>query len=118
MYNHRDDAINVDSQTLANAWQATLPSTLDPWDKATVMVDEGVPQGLRIHIANAGHQLYSFDFACAYVDPREVQVQLVDVERAGKTVDERTEVIQEMTQNYIRHIHECAQALQSITNKH
>jgi len=117
MYNQRDDGFSIDQQALVQAWQNTLPGTLDPWDKATVMADEGVPHGLRIHIDNAGHQMYSFDFSCSYVDPREVAVRLIDVERAGQHVDERTETIQELTQNYIRHIHECAQTLQSITHK-
>ena len=117
MYNHSEDALQVDQQTLVQAWQQTLPEKLEPWGKATVLTDEAVPEGFRIHIDNAGRQMYSFDFACAYVDSREVNVQLVDVERDGQTVDERTEVIQEMTQNYIRHIHECAQALQSMTHK-
>lgn len=117
MYNQNGDILQVSQQELVQAWQTTLPETLDPWDRATVMVDEAVPQGMRIHIDNTGHQMYSFDFACAYVDQREINVQLIDVERAGQTVDERTEIIQEMTQNYIRHIHECAQALQSLTHK-
>lgn len=117
MYNQNGDSLPISQQELIQAWQNTLPETLNPGDRATVMADEAVPQGMRIHIDNTGHQMYSFDFACAYVDQREINVQLIDVERAGQTVDERTEIIQEMTQNYIRHIHECAQTLQSLTHK-
>lgn len=113
---HNNEGLGIDQAQLVQAWQQTLPTMLDPTDKAIVLADEGVQNGLRIHIDAAGHQHYSFDFECAYVDPHEVRVQLVDVERDGRTVDERTEVIQELTQNYIRHIHECAQALQDITD--
>lgn len=107
---------SIDQTQLVAAWQQTLPTTLDPSDQATVRADEAIPQGLRIHIEAAGHQAYSFDFECAYVDHHEVQVKLVDVEKDGRHIDERTEVIQELTQNYIRHIHECAQALQNLTH--
>ncbi|UHA75282.1 hypothetical protein [Paenibacillus sp. 481] len=113
---HRDESIQIDQAQLAAAWQQTLPCLLDAGDKATVLPDEGVPNGLRIHIDTAGRQLYSFDFQCKYVDSREVRLDLVDVERDGRTVDERTPIIQELTQNYARHIHECAQALHDLTH--
>lgn len=59
---------------------------------------------------------YSFDFQCTYMDRREVKVELVDVEREGATVNEQSEQVQNLTEDYVRHIHECAQALQRITN--
>lgn len=113
---HNNDLVPVDQQQLVDAWQRTLPTTLKAGDQAEVLADEANPNALRIHIDAAGRQMYSFDFQCAYMDAREVRVDLVDVERDGETVDERTEVIQELAQNYMRHIHECAQALHKITN--
>ena len=71
---------------------------------------------LRIHIETAGHTKYSMDFHCTYVDQREVAVQLIDVEADGISVDEHTQIIQDLAEDYVRHIHECAQALQEVTN--
>lgn len=111
-----NDELQVDQNTLVNAWQQQLPEHLNPGDSAQVLADLGDPKGLRVHIDAAGRQFYSFDFQCSYVDQREVQVDLVDVERAGATIDERGDEIQGMTAEYVRNIHECAQALQRITN--
>jgi len=109
--------LNMDQNELVDAWQEVLPQVLNVGDQAQVMADEADQQAIRIHIDTAGHQMYSFDFKCAYVDSREVEVQLVDVERDGRTTDERTESIQELAYDYKRHIHECAQSLQSKTNR-
>ncbi|GGH38271.1 hypothetical protein [Paenibacillus segetis] len=111
-----NEEFNLDQTTLVNAWQQQLPEHLGPGESAQVLADLGDPQGIRLHIEASGHQMYSFDFQCSYMDPREVRVDLVDVECDGLTVDEHTENIQEMTQDYVRHIHECAQALHRITN--
>lgn len=108
---------NVDQNELVQAWQQQLPNLLNPGDSADVLADQRDPQGLRVHIDVAGHQMYSLDFSCSYVDPREVTVQLVDVERDGLHVDERSDVIQGLAKDYTRNIHECAQALQNITNR-
>ncbi|MEK3732726.1 MULTISPECIES: hypothetical protein [Paenibacillus] len=108
--------LNVNQETLVSAWQERLGTILKPGDRAEVAADEGNPQAVRIHIDTAGRQDYSFDFQCTYVDSREVRVDLVDVERAGATTDERNENIQGMVSDYTRHIHECAQALQQITH--
>lgn len=107
--------LNIDQTELVGAWQERLPQVLNVGDQAQVMADEADQQAIRIHIATAGHEMYSFDFKCAYVDSREVSVQLIDVERDGQTTDERTEPIQELAHDYTRHIHECAQSLQSQT---
>ncbi|MBE9917714.1 hypothetical protein G8C92_27300 [Paenibacillus donghaensis] len=111
---NRDFQLNQDQ--LVDAWQAQLPQSLDPSDTAQVLADEANPSALRIHIDTAGRTMYSFDFQCSYLDTREVKVDLVDVEREGRTVDERTEVIQDMAQEYTRQIHECAQALHDVTH--
>lgn len=108
--------LNMDQAALVNAWQERLPTVLKPGDRAEVAPDMANPQAVRIHIDTAGRQDYSFDFECRYVDSREVEVKLVDVERAGVVIDERSENIQGMAGDYTRHIHECAQALQQITN--
>ncbi len=106
----------LDQDQLVQAWRSQLPQNLDPSDSAQVFADEANPNALRIHIDSAGRTMYSFDFQCSYLDTREVKVDLVDVERDGQTVDERTEVIQDMTQGYTRQIHECAQALHDVTH--
>ncbi|MWV47611.1 hypothetical protein GRF59_28965 [Paenibacillus sp. HJL G12] len=111
---NRDFQLNQNQ--LVHAWQSQLPQNLDPSDSAQVFADEANPNALRIHIDTAGRQMYSFDFQCSYMDTREVKVDLVDVEREGRTVDERTEVIQDMAQGYSRQIHECAQALHDVTH--
>ncbi|MFP4978914.1 hypothetical protein ACE6ED_26150 [Paenibacillus sp. CN-4] len=108
--------LQIDQPALVSAWKAQMPSFLEDGDSFAVQADETDPHSLRIHINAAGHQAYSFDFRCTYVDSREVAVDLVDVERAGRSADERTDVVQELARDYTRHIHECAQNLQRITN--
>jgi hypothetical protein len=111
------DTLAVSQQELVQAWQDTLPRTLSESDKAVVAADENDVNTLRIHIQCAGHSDYSFDFACTYVDSREVRVQLVDVESADVAIDERNERVQQLVEDYVRHIHECAQQLHSFTNR-
>ncbi|WP_128896253.1 hypothetical protein [Longirhabdus pacifica] len=98
--------------SLEQSWQHTLPGLLNVSDGCSVVQDASNPNALRIHIDAAGRNQHSFDFKCTYVDEREVKVELVDVEQANVTVDERSETMQHMIKDYVRHIHECAQALQ------
>ncbi|AWB43328.1 hypothetical protein DCC85_03215 [Paenibacillus sp. CAA11] len=111
-----NEPLNTDQGTLVQAWQQMLPSMLSPGDSAQVLADNADPACLRVHINVAGHQMYSFDFQCIYQDTRELEVKLVDVERSGRSVDEHSDVIQELAEDYARHIHECAQQLQVVTN--
>jgi hypothetical protein len=60
--------------------------------------------------------MYSFDFKCTYLDDRSVRVDLIDVEQDDESIDEHTTIVQELAADYVRHIHECAQAVQSITH--
>lgn len=106
----------VKDEQLAAAWAEELPNQLPESDHARVWADEADPNALRIHITNAGRTSYSFDFKCTYVDSREVKVELVDVERDDVHVSEQTDTIQNLVQDYVRHIHECAQTLQKVTN--
>ncbi|MBW7475612.1 hypothetical protein K0T92_12715 [Paenibacillus oenotherae] len=110
------DELNIDQQQLAEAWRSALPQSILEADRATVLPDESDPKSLRITIDTAGHQMYSFDFKVTYIDSREVHVTLIDVEKENKTVDERTDIIQQLVQDYTRHIHECAQALKVLTH--
>ncbi|RAP73346.1 hypothetical protein [Paenibacillus montanisoli] len=112
----KHDELSIDQQQLTAAWQRTLPSTINEADRAEVMPDEADPKALRVTIHTAGHQMYTFDFKVGYVDSREVQTTLIDVEKDGRTVDERTDIIQQLVQDYTRHIHECAQALHGLTH--
>ncbi|MCI3926308.1 hypothetical protein MO973_39615 [Paenibacillus sp. TRM 82003] len=112
----KTDVLIVDPQQLAKAWNETLPLMLNPSDKATVEADEKHANVLNIHIQTAGHSMYTFDFRCTYVDSREVKVDVVDVEQDHLTVDERKDRIQTLIEDYIRHIHECAQRLKGLTN--
>lgn len=111
-----DQQFQLNQNQLVNAWQSKLPTVLHPSDQTTVMADESDSNSIRIHIGAAGRQAYSFDFQCTYKDPREVGVELVDVERDGRSVDEHTDVIQSLAGDYTRHIHECAQSLHDVTD--
>lgn len=107
---------NIDQAKLVEAWKRNLPTTLNETDSAEVRADEAKPNALRIHIETAGHSMYTFDFLCTYIDSREVKVELVDVEKDNISVDEHTEIIQTLVEDYVRHIHECAQVLHSQTH--
>ncbi len=110
-----EEPIQVDAR-LIEAWQRQLPSIIGDGDSSRVYEDAADAHALRITIEVAGHSGYSLDFKCRYVDEREVNVTLIDVEQAGDSVDERTETIQSIVKTYIRSIHECAQALAQLTN--
>ncbi|WP_308637079.1 hypothetical protein [Paenibacillus silvisoli] len=112
----KHDELSIDQQQLTAAWQQTLPTTLNSADRAEVLPDEADPNALRVTIHTAGHQMYSFDFKVAYMDSREVNTTLIDVEKDGRTVDERTDIIQQLVADNTRHIHECAQALHGLTH--
>ena len=111
----KTDTLNVDQQKLVQAWAESLPTVLNTSDRSEVLADEADPNTIRVHIATAGHSDYSFDFKCTYVDSREVKVELVGVEREGRNVDERTDIIQTMVDDSVGHIHECARLLQAVT---
>ncbi|MED4602147.1 hypothetical protein P9314_15780 [Paenibacillus validus] len=113
----KSDQLRIDQQELVQAWSRTLPTVLNASDRAEVFADEADSNVLRVHITTAGRNDYSFDFKCTYVDSREVKVDLVDVERDGNNVDERTDVIQTLVDDYVRHIHECAQQLHALTTR-
>jgi hypothetical protein len=106
----------IDQDQLVEEWKSALPNTLEQEDQARVWADESNPQALRVHITTAGHSGYTFDFKVTYVDSREVKVELVDVEHGQVHMDERTEIVQSLIQDYVRHLHECAQALKEVTH--
>lgn len=110
------DQLKLNQSRLVAAWQRTLPTTLDSTDKVEVKADESDRKAIRIWIAAAGHSMYTFDFKCTYVDSREVKVELVDVEKEGLHVNEDSKLIQDLIKDYIRDIHECAQALDQLTH--
>ena len=111
-----NDELNVPQEDLVQAWQQTLPQRLTGGDKAQVTADGADPRGLRVHIETAGHQMMEFDFAVRYVDSREIDIQVVDVERDGQTIDERADIPQQLIADYRRHLHETAQALHHFTH--
>lgn len=108
--------LQMDQQSLVTAWQERLPALMEDGDSFSVQGDEADRNSLLIHFNAAGRQAYSLDFRCTYVDSREVAVNLVDVEQDGRHTDERAGAIQQLAQQYTRQIHECAQALQGLTN--
>jgi hypothetical protein len=112
----KKDELTLDQSSLADAWKRTLPTVMNSSDQSKVMPDEANPKALRVHIETAGHTMYSFDYLVEYVDSREVKVELVDVERDGRTIDERPDVIQQLVADYTRHLHECAQQLHEYTH--
>ncbi|TFE24016.1 hypothetical protein E2980_17560 [Cohnella luojiensis] len=111
-----NDELNVPQDELAEAWQQTLPERLTGGDKAEVLADGADARTLRVHIKAAGHQSLEFDFAVQYIDSREIDIQLTDVEKDGQSVDERTDIMQELIADYRRHLHETAQALHHYTH--
>ncbi|MEX2459702.1 MAG: hypothetical protein WD469_00140 [Paenibacillaceae bacterium] len=110
------DMPTLNQADLAAAWQKTLPSYLNETDQAKVTQDATKPQGLRIHITTAGRSFYSFEFDVTYMDSREIKVDYKLATMDNKLANEQTEQVQELIHDYVRHIHECAQKLQSITH--
>ncbi|WP_342563743.1 hypothetical protein NST84_00445 [Paenibacillus sp. FSL R7-0345] len=108
--------MQLDQNTLISAWQDRLPALMKDGDSFSLQGDAADRNSLLIHFDAAGHQAYSLDFRCTYVDSREVAVNLIDVEQSGLHTDERSDAVQQLAQKYTRQIHECAQALQSLTN--
>jgi hypothetical protein len=112
----RKDQLTVPQHELVEAWQRTLPERLNPGDSVIVRADGADPKSLRVTIHAAGRQMYEFDFAVRYVDSREIEVQLVDAESGGKSIDEHADAVQELIADYRRHLHECAQSLHDLTH--
>ncbi|MFD0695472.1 hypothetical protein ACFQZT_15340 [Paenibacillus sp. GCM10027628] len=112
----KTDRLTIDQKQLVEEWKNMLPEQLEDADKARVWADEADTQALRVHITTAGHTGYTFDFKVTYVDSREVKVDLIDVEQGTTHIDERTDIVQTLVDDYVRHIHECAQALQQVTH--
>lgn len=110
------DKPSINQAELVKEWMAVLPTTLHYTDQARVWADEGDSQALRIHIVVSGRTGYSINFKVTYVDAREVKVELTDVQRGTTHIDETGENMQNLVDDYVRHIHECAQALHKVTN--
>ncbi|WP_138494954.1 hypothetical protein [Paenibacillus pinistramenti] len=111
-----DKPLQMDQHTLVQAWQEQLPKMLGPGDSMKVLADNANPQAICVHINAAGHQMYGLDFRCTYEDTREVNVALLDVEKAGRSIDEHNATVKELVNDYRRHIHECAQVLHNVTD--
>lgn len=111
-----DKPLQIDQASLVEAWQQQLPEMLGSGDSTLVQPDGANPQAINVHINVAGHEMYSLDFRCSYEDNRELKVEMVDVEQAGRSCDEHSDTIQELASDYARHIHECAQVLHSVTD--
>jgi hypothetical protein len=112
----KNDELTVSQEGLLKAWQQTLPERLNAGDTAEVSRDEADSNALRVSIRAAGHQMYELDFAVRYVDSREIDIKLTDVEKDGQTIDERSDVVQGLVGDYRRHLHECAQSLHQYTH--
>ena len=112
---NNQDQMNVDQQTLVNAWKQNLPNYLHESDSANVKaLDEN--NTFLVQIDTKGRQGYHFDFQVTYLDPREVKVDVVNIGTDGLVDDASGTIGHELAEGYTRHIHECAQALQSITH--
>jgi hypothetical protein len=112
----KQESMSVPRDQLVAAWQQTLPSTFKSTDKVEVKADLLDQNAFRIHVNTAGHSHYEFEYKCEYVDPREVKVTLLNIQRGGDNILEPTLDIQILSDEYIRNIHECAQALHPLTN--
>lgn len=111
-----DQDLLVSQPTLVKAWKENLPLQLHQSDSFSVRGDAADSKTLNIHIDTAGRTKYSFDFKCTYLDDRSVRVDLIDAEKDDESVDEQTTIIQDLVEDYVRHIHECAQAVQYVTH--
>ncbi|WP_058300248.1 hypothetical protein [Gorillibacterium timonense] len=111
-----EDLIPIVNDRLIAGWREHLPECLNPNDEAEVQLDGHDPNLLRIHIVTEGRSGYTFDFTVRYLDDREIEVGFVDVDQEGRTADERTDKIQALIEDYVRHLHECAQILQRVTH--
>ncbi|MBD2871664.1 hypothetical protein [Paenibacillus arenilitoris] len=112
----KSDELQMNQDSLADAWRQTLPVVMNKADRTKVHPDEADAKALRVTIDTAGHQEYTFDFKVTYVDSREVKVDLIDVEKDNVSIDERGDIMQQLIQDYTRHLHECAQSLQQLTH--
>ncbi len=112
----KSNELQLDQEQLAEAWRQTLPELLQSGDRCKVQPDEADQKALRVSIDIAGHQAYNIDFKVGYVDSREVKVELIDVEKDQKAIDERGGLVQELIHDYTRHLHECAQSLHQLTH--
>lgn len=108
--------LHVDQQQLVDAWRETLTKLLKDGDHLEVMSDQSNSDAIRIHIDMAGRSQLSFDFKCTYVDDREVKVELMAAQQGTDAIDERDEQIQAYIKEYVRHLHETAQAVQTLTH--
>lgn len=106
----------VTGEQLVEQWARVLPERIPPSDRAHVRGDEADEQAVLIHIATEGRSSYSFDFKCTYEDSREIKVDLLDVERDGIHIEGTQDHVQEIIEDYVRHIHETAQALHDVTH--
>src|ERR1700730_18451241 len=101
----------INQADLVEAWQESLPLYLKESDRAKVTQDAIKQQWMQIHIDSTGRSFYSFDFDVTYLDSREVKVEFKQALQDNNPIKEQTEQVQELITDYIRHIHECAQAL-------
>ncbi|THF72553.1 hypothetical protein [Cohnella fermenti] len=111
-----NDKLAVPQADLAQAWRDTLSQRLGNGDTASVLEDEKHADTLLVHIQTSGRQMLEFDFSVKYIDSREIDIQLSDVEKDGQSTDERTDSMQELISDYRRHLHETAQALHHYTH--
>ncbi|MDF2667964.1 MAG: hypothetical protein K0R67_270 [Paenibacillus sp.] len=112
----KSDTLTLGQEQLREAWSRSLPTVMNSSDLVEVLPGP-TEQSLRIHIASVGRTKYSLDFSVTYMDSREVRVELVDVEKDDRSVDEHSEMVQRVIQQYVRQLHECAQALHNVTHK-
>ena len=110
------DQLTIPQDELIEAWRRTLPERLNAGDSAEVRADGTDPGALRVTIHASGRQKYKLDFAVRYLDSREIDVELVDVESGGRSIDEHAEAVRELISDYRRHLHECAQSLHDLTH--
>jgi hypothetical protein len=113
----KQDSPTIGQEDLVAEWQQALPVYLNESDRAEVTQDQVNPNWIRVHIDTAGRSFYSFHFCLFYQDSREIRVEFISAEKDHQPIiDTETEQVQNMIKDYIRHIHECAQALQKVTH--
>ncbi|MFD0713388.1 hypothetical protein [Paenibacillus sp. GCM10027626] len=111
-----NDTLTIPQSELVQGWRTKLPECLDTGFSAKVEPDEANPHALNIEIRTNDHEMLELTFRVQYMDSREIEIELLDVQQEDRSVDERNDSIQQSIANCRRQMHECAQILQAITH--
>lgn len=111
-----NDTLTIPQAELVEAWRDKLPELLETGFEAEIKPDDADPHAFWVEMRTSGHEELSLIFCVRYVDSREIDVRLSDVQQAGKSIDESGDSVQMLIANCRRQLHQCAQALHEYTH--